>query len=126
MCYQDTRCRESRLQGLRVGSVIHSLNNYQAIVLLKNKFLRLTCPAGDNPGAEIIQHVVQDRWGIFIVPEQTVGGKGVAIVAEISFTILAQQILLCSGDGSPGSPLYEVDVIQLLPTSKLCTLKSKW
>ena len=43
-----------------------------------------------------------------------------AIVAEISFIfILAQQILLCSGDGSPGSPLYEVDVILLLPTSKL-------
>ena len=30
-----------------------------------------------------------------------------AIVAEISPAfILAQQILLCSGDGSPGSPLY--------------------
>ena len=86
----------------------------QAIVLLKNKFLKLTCPAGDNSGAEIIQHVAQDRRGIFTVPQQTIGGKGVAIVAEISFTfILAQQILFCSGDGSPGSRLYEVDAILL-------------
>ena len=35
-----------------------------------------------------------------------------AIVAELSFTfILAQQIPFCSRDGSPGCPLYEVDVI---------------
>ena len=79
-----------------------------------NYYLELTCPACDNPGAEIIQHVVQGTWGIFIVPQQTIGGKGMAIVAELSLAfILAQQIPLCSRDGSPGCPLYEVDVILL-------------
>ena len=66
----------------------------------------LTAPASDNPGAEIIQHAGQGSWGVVIAPQQSVGGEGVAVVAEVSlFLILVQQIPLCPGDGSSGISL---------------------
>ena len=61
----------------------------------------LTCLASGNPGTEIIHHAGHILWGVIIVPQQSICGKGMTIVAEASlFLILVHQVPLSSGYGS--------------------------
>ena len=90
---------------------MYSVNSYYTITAKQPKFAcclshALTGFAVDHSCAQISQHPPLKSCRLSSILQNSIDRQGLTIVAKVSLLLIfSLQILLCSGDGSAGSPL---------------------